>query len=109
MNDFCKCLDYAKLIMFADDSTTLLTHDQKKSVAINWKLKMRAQEVEKKKTLKFLGVIIDECLQWKDHTDYVSPKVIKSLVLIRGMKYILHERDLKPYTKNFTIQWFIRT
>ncbi len=28
MNDFCKCLDYAKLIMFADDSTTLLTHDK---------------------------------------------------------------------------------
>ena len=107
MNDFCKCLDYAKLIIFADDSTTLLTHDNlselhkmmaidlenltsgfkanrlvldidkakfvlfhnKKDVAIKWKLKIGTPEIERKKTSKFLGVIIDECLQWKDHID----------------------------------------
>ncbi len=107
MNDFCKCLDYAKLIIFADDSTTLLTHDNlselhkmmaidlenltsgfkanrlvldidkakfvlfhnKKDVAIKWKLKIGTPKIERKKTSKFLGVIIDECLQWKDHID----------------------------------------
>ncbi len=28
MNDFSKCLDYSKIIMFADDSTTFLSHDK---------------------------------------------------------------------------------
>ena len=67
-------------------------HD-KKYVAINWKLKIRTQEIERKETIKFLGVIIDECLQWKDHIDCASSKIIKSLVLDKGMKYIWHERE----------------
>ncbi len=69
----------------------------KKDVTINGKLKIGTQERERKKAIKFLGVIIDECLQWKDHTNYVFSKTTNSLVLIRDMKYILRERDLKKY------------
>ena len=48
----------------------------------------------KKKTIKFLGVIIDECLYWKCHIGFViqNHKIISSA---EGIRYILHQKEFK--------------
>ncbi len=41
-------------------------------------------------SITFLGVTIDECLNWKLHADLVASKICKLLVvIIRGMKVLL--------------------
>ncbi len=49
------------------------------------------------KSIKFLGVTIDECLNWKIHYDphVVVSKISKSLVVIRGMKQVSPPADIK--------------
>ena len=53
--------------------------------------------LEGMKSIKFLGVTIDECLSWKIHYDLhvVLSKISKSLVVIRGMKQVSPPADMK--------------
>ncbi len=51
--------------------------------------------LERKTTVKFLGTLIDECLTWKYQIYQVVTKISKSLVIIRVMKLVLYQKDLK--------------
>ena len=44
---------------------------------------------------KFLGVILDESLTWKQHINYVNKKISKSLFAIKQVKNILNTDSLK--------------
>ena len=44
---------------------------------------------------KFLGVIIDDCLNWKAHITYVCNKISKSVGIINRLKYVLNKETLK--------------
>jgi hypothetical protein len=38
---------------------------------------------------KYLGIIINESLDWSDHIDYVQSKVAKRLGLLKRVKHLL--------------------
>ncbi len=50
--------------------------------------------LEKVKYTKFLGVIIDECLTWKNHIDCVSKTVSRNIGVMNKLKYIVPKRVL---------------
>jgi len=43
---------------------------------------------------KFLGVIIDECLTWKEHIDCVSKTISRNIGVINKLKYFIPDRIL---------------
>lgn len=47
------------------------------------KLYIDSEEMCKVTSTRFLGILIDEKLTWKDHISFVCNKVIKSLGIIR--------------------------
>ena len=47
------------------------------------------------KNTTFLGVVLDECLTWKDHTNLISKKVIKASSIISRVRYFTNLNALK--------------
>ena len=48
--------------------------------------------LEQKKTIKFLGVYIDEHLTWKDHISYISKKISKSVGIMHRSRFNLSSK-----------------
>ena len=42
-------------------------------------------EIKRENSVKFLGVIIDENLTWKNHTEVVENKILKILEFFTGL------------------------
>ncbi|CAH2003757.1 unnamed protein product [Acanthoscelides obtectus] len=51
--------------------------------------------INKKSSLKYLGIIIDELLTWKDHVEYVTTKIRKLIHKFYELREILDFRTLK--------------
>jgi hypothetical protein len=70
-------------------------------------------KISKTDTAKFLGVIIDKNLSWKDHINYIKGKISKNTGIIRRLKYRLPEKTLNtlynslvlPYLNYCNIVW----
>ena len=50
------------------------------------KLLIKIHKVEKVKSIKFLGVLLDENLSWKEHIKYNEKKVAKNIGLLYRAK-----------------------
>lgn len=50
--------------------------------------------LERVKHTKFLGVLIDECLTWKQHTDCVSKTIARNIGVISKLKHFMPNRIL---------------
>jgi len=69
--------------------------------------------IEQVKSTKFLGIIIDEDLSWKQHTSHISLKISKSVGIVNRVKSILCLDLLKtlyyslihPYLQYCNIVW----
>ena len=49
-------------------------------------------EIKKVESCKYLGVVIDQNLSWKDQIDRVKKKVIKSVYLLRRLRPFINQR-----------------
>ena len=82
---------------------------------VDRKITIRANDsnLEQKTECKFLGVIVDDRLNWKSHINHISSKVSKSLAILRLLKYIFPKHILKtlymsliqPYFNYCNIIW----
>ncbi len=61
----------------------------------NFEIKIGSQPIERKKHVKFLGVQIDENLNWHEHIINTMNKVAKTSYSIRMVKNILPKQNLK--------------
>ena len=55
--------------------------------------------LDRKETVKFLGLLIDSNLTWKSHVDYISTKISKSIGLIAKLRYFV------PQSTLITLYW----
>ena len=70
-------------------------------------------KISRTETAKFLGVVIDENLSWKDHINYIKGKIAKSVGILKRLKYRLPENTLNtlyntlilPYLNYCNIIW----
>ena len=58
------------------------------------KLQINNQEITRKNSIKFLGVMLDENLNWKDHIKVIENKVSKNLGLIYRAREFLNKKCL---------------
>ena len=63
--------------------------------------------LEQVKSIRFLGVIINDKLKWCDHKQYIYRKVCKSLGLISKCKSILNEKESINMYKAFIQPYFL--
>ena len=50
------------------------------------KLNINSSEIERSECLKFLGVLLDENLCWKEHIKYIKSKIAKNIGLLYKAK-----------------------
>ena len=57
-------------------------------------LKINNHQIERVESIKFLGVLLDENLCWKDHIKYIENKIAKSIGLLYRAKPYLDKKSL---------------
>ena len=60
-----------------------------------YRVKIGDENIEYKKSLKFLGLIIDENLNWHDHIHYTKNKISKITYSIKMIKHTLPLQNIK--------------
>ncbi len=83
------------LLINASKTNYVIFHNKKGNISDNLDLSFGEECLKRKNVVKFLGVVIDQKITWRDHIDKVVSKVSKSLALVRGMKNVLNLEDLK--------------
>ena len=64
----------------------------------DWQIKIRGEIINQVENIKFLGIILDERLSWKEHVRYISTKLAKSIgILGKAKKYICKKLLLSLY------------
>ena len=58
-------------------------------------IKLNKKTLERVKQTKFLGIMVDEHLTWKDHIDYVTLKMIRICRILRRIRFFLNQSTLK--------------
>ena len=58
-------------------------------------LKINNYKIERSSSIKFLGVMVDEHLNWKDHINIIENKLSKNLGLLHKAKQFLNTKAIK--------------
>ena len=58
-------------------------------------MKIANNQIEWKKAIKFLGIMLDENVNWQEHIRTVENKIAKNIGLLYRAKYLLNESSLK--------------
>ena len=77
--------------------TNFIIFNAKRSQIVNdfKELHLGNQHINRVRCTKFLGIFIDEDLDWSDHIDYVAKKISSGAYAIRAAKHILSADNLK--------------
>ena len=87
-----------KLSLNVDKTKYVLFHKsrQKNKIPLNLpSLKIDQTEIKREQSLKFLGVLVDENLNWKNHIDLLLSKISKSIGVLYKASKLLNFRCLK--------------
>ena len=64
-------------------------------------LKINNYEIKSSRSIKFLGIMVDEYLNWKDHKNVIENKLSKKLGLLHKAKQILNAKAMKSLYFSF--------
>ena len=86
---------------------------RKRSIPDDIEIKINNITISRVKQVKFLGVIMDEKLTWKDHINYISRKISKCIAIMFKLKFMVCKDTLKslyytlayPYFTYCNIVW----
>ena len=59
------------------------------------KISINKKNINQVKNITFLGIVIDEFLTWRNHTDLISKKVIKCAAIISRIRHFTNLNSLK--------------
>ena len=76
-------------------------------------LRLSGNELQRVEESKFLGIIIDQHLTWKNHIDYITKKIIRTTGLLCRIRFYVNQTHLKmlynsliyPYLHYGNIVW----
>ena len=74
---------------------------------------MQGRTIKRVKKAKYLGIVIDNKLTWKDHTDHVSLKIKRNLGIMKRVRNDIPKESLiagyrtmvEPYLRNCNNTW----
>ena len=93
-----------KLSLNVSKTNYVIFHPSNKTLPkIDFDLKIGLDKVERKSTVKFLGMFLDENLKWSSQIKHIGAKISNSRYVINSLKTILPKNELKPCI----IPWYI--
>lgn len=57
------------------------------------------QEIKRKETIKYLGVVFDQCMTWRGHIEYLNNKVRNSLYKFYELRNLVNANILRSFYK----------
>jgi hypothetical protein len=66
-----------------------------KKPKLDMKININNEEIEQVKCTTFLGIIIDECLTWKDHINKIAQLITKASGMIAKIRHCMSRNALK--------------
>jgi exonuclease III len=78
-----------RLTLNIDKTNFIIFKSHRKIKTIDITLKIDGVPITQVESTKFLGVYVDQHLTWKDHINYISSKIAKSIGIISRISYLL--------------------
>ena len=66
-------------------------------------LKINNDDIERVNTIKFLGVLLDDNLSWKEHIKYLTNKIARNIGLMYKAKSFLDKGSLLPFNCSYIL------
>ena len=88
-------LNANKLSLNVSKTHYMIFTPPRKKVIHKISLKINESELQYVSKTKFLGIIIDSQLSWKEHVSYIKGKICKSIGIINRAKQFLNKESLK--------------
>ena len=95
LDKMVKWLSANKLSINASKTKIVLFKGKNKSQNQQISLRINNDIIKQVSSVRFLGLIIDEGLTWKEHIDSVSKNIIKSSGLIAKLRHYANKNSLK--------------
>ena len=83
-----------RLSLNTDKINYVLFHTVQKHITDCFSLKLNNKQISKKKCIKYLGVLIDSHLNWKEHILNLSKKLSKSIGIICKLRHFVNIQTL---------------
>ena len=90
----CEWLKSNKLSLNVDKTHFMVFSPTKMKSSYDVQLSIENKAIEKVTHTKFLGVILDEKLNWKPHVQYVKTKLSKSIGIMNKARQLLNKESL---------------
>ena len=95
LTHLCDWFSANKLSLNVSKTNYMLFNNNNTRLNTNLQLKINGEIIDKVESTKFLGLHIDDKLNWKQHIDYVQNKLSKTASIMYRMRYILNENTLR--------------
>ena len=79
-------IDKSQLLLFE------LSHTTNKADPLN--IQINSQKLEQSESVRYLGVAIDNKLNWKSHIEYINHKVNIGIGIVKKLRYYVQEETL---------------
>ena len=81
--------------------------------ATPYKLYVSGFEIRRVKVVKYLGLMVDKCLTWEHHIEYITKKIYRGIGILKRVRHFLHRELLiilyqtliEPYYRYCSIVW----
>jgi hypothetical protein len=83
----------------------MLFRSSKRKQKHNITISINNEKIKQVKSTTFLGVVIDECLTWKDHIDLISKKMMKASSIISRILHLIYYALVYPYLIYGNLIW----
>ena len=74
--------------------TNFITFHSKGATLLNLNLEVNGTRIERVKSFKFLGLVINENLDWNDHIKSISMKISRAIGILNKLKFYLPQNVL---------------
>ena len=66
-------------------------------------LVLNNKNIKREYSMKFLGVLLDDCLTWKNHIQMIENKISKNVGILYRSKFLLNQKSLTSIYFSFTV------
>ena len=94
-------------------SNFMITKPRQRKLFKNVKLKINNEISHESECVKYLGVLMDKSLTWKEHIQYINTKLAKNIGILAKLRYFtpqdtlcsIYNAFISPYVNYCTIIW----
>ena len=95
LRNLCNWLKSNKISLNASKTKLIIFRHPNKTVNYNLKVKIDGKKLLPSTHVKYLGIIIDQHLNWSYHTDYISAKLSRSVGMLSKIRHYVNVHTLR--------------